>query len=359
MIITETKNALNYSVIYKGFKYDFGTGGLHGAISPSVIESDDDYVLLDSDVSSYYPNLSITNRFHPEHLGEIFCDVYKEIYDTRSYAKKHGPEYKNQGLKLSLNGVFGKAGDKYSPMHDQKFLIQITINGQLLLAMWCEQLQDAGFQPIFVNTDGICFKVPRNRLNEYYQICKKWEETTGLSLEHNEYKKVILQDVNNYLAIDYNNKPKFKGLFEINKDWHKDPSFRIIPLSLYEYFTNNVQPLDVVRNIGYNSDQGTTDIYDYCGRIKSKAGYQIEYRYLEDNEEKLINLQKTNRAFISNSGGYLYKYKDGKRNSVYKGQKVTLFNDYFDPPYDIKYSWYEKEIQKIIDSVEPKQLTLF
>lgn len=51
-IITETKNAFEYSVIYKEFKYDYGTGGIHGCIKPGVYESDKDYIILDADVNS-------------------------------------------------------------------------------------------------------------------------------------------------------------------------------------------------------------------------------------------------------------------------------------------------------------------
>lgn len=50
-IIYETKGSIEESVIYKGFKYDYGTGGIHGCIKPGVYESDDDYVIIDCDVA--------------------------------------------------------------------------------------------------------------------------------------------------------------------------------------------------------------------------------------------------------------------------------------------------------------------
>jgi hypothetical protein len=50
--ITETKNSLEESVIYKGFKYDFGLGGLHGCIKPGVYKSDENNIIHDIDVDT-------------------------------------------------------------------------------------------------------------------------------------------------------------------------------------------------------------------------------------------------------------------------------------------------------------------
>jgi len=48
--ITETKGSISKSVIYKGFRYDYGTGGIHGCIKSGIYESDDDYIIIDADV---------------------------------------------------------------------------------------------------------------------------------------------------------------------------------------------------------------------------------------------------------------------------------------------------------------------
>jgi len=66
-----------------------------------------------------------------------------------------------------------------------------------------------------------------------------------------------------------NKKIKSKGFFEINKvvgsepAYHKDNSFRVIPLALQEYFVNNIP----VEKTIYNH----TNIYDFCGRQKFKG----------------------------------------------------------------------------------------
>ena len=52
-----------------GLKYVFGTGGLHASLHDRAFFEDDDYCIVDVDVTSYYPWLSIANNVYPEHLG--------------------------------------------------------------------------------------------------------------------------------------------------------------------------------------------------------------------------------------------------------------------------------------------------
>ena len=49
-VITGTKGSIEKSVIYKGFKYDYGTGGIHGCVKPGIYKADDDYIIIDADV---------------------------------------------------------------------------------------------------------------------------------------------------------------------------------------------------------------------------------------------------------------------------------------------------------------------
>jgi len=51
------------------------------------------------------------------------------------------------------------------------------------------------------NTDGIETRIPRAYMNEYMKICEEWEQLTNLSLEHDEYQKLVLGDVNNYIGL--------------------------------------------------------------------------------------------------------------------------------------------------------------
>lgn len=349
-IITDT-DTFSERIVYKEFPFDFGVGGIHGCIASGIYRPKDDEKIMSSDVVSYYPNLSIKNGLFPEHLGKIFCDVYNEIFIIRQEAKKNGVKSKDAGLKLALNGVYGKSGSEYSAFFDKKFMYSITINGQLLLVSLAERLMNEGFKPLMINTDGFEFVVPKSKENVYLDICKQWEKETKLTLEHDDYSVIAISNVNNYIAQTSSGAIKKKGLYETKKAYHKDVSFMIVPIALEKYILEGIPVEQTIQN--------HKDIFDFCGRVKSNSGYKIHYHYLDGYEEKKIKLQKINRVFISNKGGYLYKSNGKRTEAVYSKKKVTLFNNYFDDDYEINYQWYINECYKIINELEPKQLTLF
>ena len=78
---------------------------------------------------------------------------------------------------------------------------QICINGQLLIAMLCERLSFIDSVTIIqANTDGVTIKVKKSKRNEVEDTCKRWEKLTSLELEYAEYKKMVINNVNNYMA---------------------------------------------------------------------------------------------------------------------------------------------------------------
>lgn len=119
-VIKDTQKPFEYNVIYKGFKYNYGVGGIHGCIEPGIYKADEHYDIIDIDVDGMYPATAINNEFYPKHLGKDFCKVYKNLYDMRIQAKR---EYNldktnntalaiSSGLKLANNGVFGSFNTK-------------------------------------------------------------------------------------------------------------------------------------------------------------------------------------------------------------------------------------------------------
>lgn len=202
-VVTGTKEIIEESIIYKGFKYDYGLGGIHGCIKPGIYESNDKYIIIDADVASLYPSIAVQNKLFPAHLGEEFCEVYEDILNQRIAAKKAGNMTMSDGFKLSLNSVYGKSNDQYSFLMDNKYTIKTTINGQLMLTMLCEDLVENIEDLIMlqVNTDGLTVKIKKSDYNKYLELCKQWEIKTKLSLEYVEYSKMIIRDVNNYIAI--------------------------------------------------------------------------------------------------------------------------------------------------------------
>lgn len=358
--VISDKQKLKYTVKYKGFQYDYGVGGIHGCIESGIYTSDEKYVIVDFDVKSYYPNLAIQNELHPKHIPQkAFVETYKSLFDKRVEAQKAKNKTEDAGLKLALNGVFGKTGEVTSAFYDRYYFYSITLNGQLLLSMLAEQYVDnvPGLEMLQINTDGVTVRIPRDKVHIVNKINEKWSEETKLILESVEYAKMVIRDVNNYLAVSMDGKVKKKGIFETEKQLHKDNSFLIIPKALEAYYVSGTSIEETVKS--------STNIYDFCGRYKAYKGWSAVFNYSEKGKVIQENHGKMLRYFpVSKGGGTALKVNvDGRVHNLLANQKTMKFNRYYElenfQDYNINYEFFVTECQKIIDTVEPKQLKLF
>ena len=240
----------NLHCYYKGFRFDFGTGGLHGSISSSTIESDDEWLIVDLDVASFYPSINIMYRLYPAHLGEEFADIYNDVRTMRFSYSKDKPE--NAMLKLALNAAgFGDTNNAFSPFYDPLMTMTITVNGQLMLCMLAERLMDnvPEMQMIQANTDGVTVKIRREHITILEEIWDQWEKDTGMVLERDDYSKMFIRDVNNYLSVyDKYDKVKRKGSYGYDLGWHQNHSALIVPKTASEVLVNNVNAREYIEN---------------------------------------------------------------------------------------------------------------
>lgn len=189
------------SATLNGFTFDFGAGGLHGCVPTQVIRSDETHVIVDIDYQSFYPRISIANKVFPAHLGIGWCDAMAYMFNERMVLGKQTAMGK--AYKLGLNGSYGKSNDKYSPFYDPQYTMAITVNGQFIISMLCELLMThiPDFKLIFVNTDGICCRIPRYYEKYLHELCEWSDKHTGLTLEFQNYKMLAIKDVNNYIGV--------------------------------------------------------------------------------------------------------------------------------------------------------------
>jgi hypothetical protein len=310
IVVTQTKDSLKgVHHIHKGFQFDFGTGGIHGSVKEMLVEAAEDEVLLDIDVTSYYPSLSIVNNFCPEHLGKLFCEIYKELFDDRNgkYTKKDYPTI-NLMLKLALNGVYGDSNSKFSPFYDPHMTMKITLNGQLLLCMLAESLMKR-VTLYQINTDGMTFRVKRSDLDWVKSITSDWEKLTGLQLEEARYKKMLIRDVNNYMAVYENGDVKQKGAYETKRDLHKNHSMMVVPKAAYANFIHG----DDIAEFIYNHDNPL----DFCLRTKIARSDRL---LLGDKPQ-----QRVTRYYVATEGERLMKVMPpaGPEHSYKRKQKLT------------------------------------
>jgi hypothetical protein len=293
------KVAENLNVVVDGFRFDFGTGGIHGSLENKIARSTKKYKLIDADVSSMYPNIAISNRVYPEHLTEKFCDIYEDVYNQRKSFAKGAAE--NAMLKLALNSVYGDSNNKYSVFYDPKYTMNITINGQLSLCLLAEKLLTIeGLNIIQVNTDGVTVAVPIDKEEEYNKITSLWQTQVKLQLEFADYSKMLIRDVNNYIAVYTNGKIKRKGAYQYEDlGWHQNHSALVIPKAAEAAMLHGKDIAEFVLEHSKNPDNK----WDFMLRTKVPRSSQL---VLVKGDEETV-LQNICRYYPCKDGGKLVK----------------------------------------------------
>jgi len=341
--IKETKGIFSdLSCTVNNFEFSFGTGGIHGSIESCVVHSDDQGIIFDVDVASFYPNIAIKNKLFPQHLSQEFSIIYEDIYNTRKLYKKGTPE--NAVFKLALNGTYGDSNNQYSPFYDPAFTMSITINGQLLLCMLAEMLFDIPeLRLIQINTDGLTVKIPENRYTEFKTICDYWQQYTLLELEENRYSKMFIRDVNNYIAVYEDGKIKRKGAYEYKLAWHQNHSALVIPKAVESVLVNNCNLEHTITNHADNSD--------FMLRTKVPRTSKL---MLGDTQ-----IQNISRYYVSREGDSLVKVMpplkdkvEDRRIGIDVGWTVKECNHARDfNRNDVNYDYYIEAARKLINPI--------
>jgi hypothetical protein len=336
--ITETKGVFTDLVAtVDGFDFVFGLGGIHGSVENRVIESDDETMIVDLDVSSYYPNLAIVNEFHPAHLGKEFCVIYKSLYEQRKQYAKGTAE--NAMLKLALNGTYGDSNNKFSPFYDPLFTMSITLNGQLLLCVLAEGLMTIpGLRVVQINTDGLTVQVPRTSKFMVDVVRSAWESRTGLELEEAVYRLMAIRDVNNYIAVSDKGKTKRKGAYEWAALWHQNASALVVPKVAEKVLVEGAPIRETIEN--------WPDKMDFMLRIKVPRTSHLLW-----GDEKV---QNTTRYYVAKGGRPLTKVMpplkgktEWRRIGVESGWQVQVCNDIADAVLPVDFQWYINEVEKL------------
>ena len=349
--ITETKGVFNdLTATVNGFTFVFGLGGIHGSVESEVIESDSEHVIVDLDVTSYYPNLAIVNGFHPAHLGKEFVNIYKHLFEQRKQYPKKSAE--SAMLKLALNGVYGDSNNQFSVFYDPLYTMTITLNGQLLLCLLAEGLMTIpGLRLIQVNTDGLTVRVPRNMKVLVDLARAAWQERTGLNLEEAIYKSMMIRDVNNYIGVfdPAFVKPddptvKRKGAYEWKTGWHQNAGGLVIPKVAEKVLVEGAPIRETVEN--------WPDIMDFMLRTKvprsSHLGLEID--------GVTVRAQNITRYYIAKGGGRLFKWmpplakkpNEWRKIGVESGWGVQICNDIKDAgKLPVDFDYYIQEVEKL------------
>ena len=389
--------------------YRMGIGGLHSSEQVQALVADSEHVLIDRDVTSYYPAIILNCNLSPLHLkrDDAFLRVYRAIVERRVQAKRAGDDVTAGVLKIVANGSFGKLGSKFSALYSPHLLIQVTITGQLALLMFIERLEASGIRVASANTDGIVIRARHDQEAQLLRIVQWWENATGFSTEETRYRALFSRDVNNYLALKEKGGVKGKGAFA-SVSISKNPQNQIcvdavtalldngIPIETTICGCTDIRKFVTVRTVRGGSVQVLESTYDHAltpakkrdillasgweqvvpgpltkarffhwshleGDVDVETGYRIHC-----GDDTTRYLGKVVRFYIGTTsiGPLFYKEKNksGGRNKVPNSDgAVPVMNLPDELPADIDYGFYIREANAIladIGATPDKQLEL-
>jgi len=407
-VVATPSGKKDMTIVYNNLQHTFAQGGLHSINKPKIFIASALMRIIDIDAESLYPTLSGEYEFGPHGFNKEFAHIIRSFKAERVVAKaigkdktgkyteqeKKNAKVEDQTKKLSLNSIIGHLRNKYGPYMAPQANAAICINGQLMIGMLIERMEEKGFECIMSNTDGITLLVPTERYLEFQSIYKQWETETRLKMEETEYEKMVIYAVNDYVAykkgyseikdelkwddpediLEYNyafikstpnndkisDYVKAKGLFGYYARLGKGLDSLIVAKALIDYYGKGTAIEATIEDNKY--------IYDYV--IFQKVGKQYDVLW---NGEKI---QHINRFYVSRQAPYLYKSKettkiDKKKGTtttsrsmegIIAGRGIQIFNKYENKPmldYKIDYNYYIGRCRDIILAIEPEQMTLF
>jgi hypothetical protein len=325
-VLAKAKIAIGQSV------YRMGIGGLHSSEKRVAHVADENTLLIDRDVASYYPAIILTCGLFPKHLGEPFLKVYKELVEKRLAAKAKGDKVVADSLKITINGSFGKLGSKYSVLYSPDLMIQTTVTGQLALLLFIERLEAAGISVVSANTDGIVMMCAKDRQRAMEEVVKGWERDTGFETEATTYRALYSRDVNNYVALKNGGGYKGKGAYA-------DPGLQKNP--------NNVICVEAaVARLMHGTPVDET--IRACRDIRKFVTIRTVTGGAYWREEPL---GKAIRFYYAKGLNSIITYaKNGNKVPRSEGARpVMQLPDKF--PKDIDYRWYIREAKTILEDI--------
>lgn len=351
---TEAFDKLVFNI--NDMSYKMGIGGLHSQETSRSLYTTEDEILIDEDVTGYYPKLIINNKLIPPACGYRFHSIFEGIYERRVKAKRAKQKAIAETLKIVLNGTFGKLGQPYSIFYAPRQMITVTLTGQLSLLMAIERLEMRGVSVVSANTDGFTSLVPRYLLDKFHATLFDWECDTGFDLEEVRYRSMHNRSVNGYIAIPFVwdadkkcwdeskiDKPKRKELYApagpglpAAMGLKKNPAAEISTDAVIEYLSHNTPIEETIEKC--------SDIRRFLSVRTVKGGG------VKDD----VLLGKAVRWYYgeNETGGIVYRESG---NMVPKSQGAKPCMDLpTEFPDDIDYGWYIDEAYAILKDLGVK-----
>ena len=282
-----------------------GFGGIHGAIPFHQEEEVNGRLIRNYDVASYYPHLMTIYGYTSRNIPNP--QIYADMLETRMKAKKAGDTATANALKLVANTTYGAMLNKYNDLYDPLKGRSVCITGQLFLLELSQHLiaECSTLRIVQLNTDGIMVSFDESEYDKVLAITKEWEQRTRFELEEDRIKRIVQKDVNNYVEIPYEGKPKIKGGYLVRGiapagAFNINNNATIVAKAIVEYFTKGTE---VETTIGE-----CNDLFQFQLIAKAGSKYKEAYHLVDGKPEPV---QKVNRVYATTDERYgkLFKVK--------------------------------------------------
>ena len=233
--------------------------------------------------------------------------IYAEMLEQRMRAKKAGDVSTANALKLVANTTYGAMLNKYNDLFDPLMGRSVCITGQLFLLELAENLYQniPELKVVALNTDGIMVEFDDSHYQAVQDILGEWQSRTGFELEEDEIRAIAQKDINNYVEIPYEGKPKIKGGYLVRGiapagAFNINNNATIVAKAIVDYFVHGTPPEETIN--------GCDDIFAFQLIAKAGAKYREAY-HLVDGEPQSV--QKVNRVYATADERYgkLFKVK--------------------------------------------------
>lgn len=180
-----------------------------------------------------------------------------------------------------------------------------------------------------LNTDAVMYMIEEEYVEEAHKVLQDWQDLTGLELEQDKIKKLVMRDVNNYVEIVQTKKGyevhykggEFRGNHKF--EWNNDKN--CFEYTFKDDLENNSLTIvseAIIKNLLFNTPVEETinncnDIFRF--QMISHLGHTYQKCVLKNKDGSEIELQRNNRIYagLEKTGGKIYKVKeDGRYDSL-------------------------------------------
>ena len=288
-------------------------GGAHGAVRKSYYKG-----LIDIDIDQYYPQVMVNFDFIPNNVKDKSM-LSKLIEDKKHYGKTNDP--RREPVKKSINSFYGRMGYEKSRFYSPNNLYQVTITGQLLQLRLIEDLRAAGFEVVYLNTDGLT--IVDNGDTSYSEVTKKWADEFGLDFKEVEFNRAYYRDVNNFVAEDNEGNLKRKGDMDTSPS-KKNSCFARVSV---DAVVENLMHGTPIREYIYSQH----DIRDYL--MYHKYNKDMRVFLVDEQDNKIKRLPNVVRYYLAKDKKNAVKYDKGDDTSLANrsyNKNITLVNEFKD-----------------------------